>query len=180
MSYPIPKIVVKDNKSYVKIDYDRYFYESEIYPNIFTSDIINPTDLVQKAIDKFSTPTFNVRYTFNTPGENSNGVLEIIINIKNEIIKEVKQYSIPMIYFYKNDYDYMNERFYQLEDIIKELKNENQTLKCEMTSILKTLNKKDTEINTDYAGSYVSETSESEEEKNKIVLISKRRQKNVI
>ena len=85
-----------------------------------------------------------------------------------------------MIYFYKNDYDYMNERFYQLEDIIKELKNENQTLKCEMTSILKTLNKKDTEINTDYAGSYVSETSESEEEKNKIVLISKRRQKNVI
>lgn len=177
MSYPVPKIILKDNKHYIKIDYNRYYYESEIYPNIFTSEIINATDLVQKAIDKFATPTYNVSYIFNTSGEKCNGVLEIIINIKNEIIKEVKQYSIPMIYYVKNENDIMNERFSQLENIIKELKNENETLKNEMKSILKNLYKKETEINTD---SDTSESSESVKIPIKKGLISKRRLRNVI
>jgi hypothetical protein len=180
MSSPVPKIIMKDNKHYIKIDYGRYFYESEIYKNIFTSEIINPIDLVQKAIENFSTSTYNVSYSFDTMCENSNGVLEIVINIKNEIIIETKQFSIPMIYYVKNENDIINERFYQLEDTIKELKNENQTLKNEMKSILKNLNKKETVINTDTEQSDTSDSSESTRVPIKKQLISKRKLRNVI
>ena len=179
MSSPVPKIIIKDNKHFIKIDYGRYYYESEIYKNIFTSEIIDPIDLVQKAIENFSTPTYKISYSFETMFENKK-VLEIVINIKNEIIKESKQFSIPMIYYVKNENDIINERFYQLEDIIKELKNENQTLKNEMKSILKNLNKKETEINTDSELYDTSDSSESVHVPVKQTLISKRKQRNVI
>jgi hypothetical protein len=182
MSHIKPFIISKNNISYLKIDMGSYYYETEIYNSIFTSDILNPVDLVKKAIEYYTNESYKITYNFHTMGENSNGVFEITININNDIIKEKKQFNLPMQFCKKEQIDYINERFSVLEDTISNLKNENQMLKDEMKKILASINKNNT-INTDSESSDTSTSYESEKKHHPIskkLLLSKRKIKNLI
>ena len=154
-----PKIVLKDSRQFLKVDMGDHYYEGTLEKSLFPTTLPDHISIVEKSLVNYSTPVMSITGEF-TIGPNLEkiqndqvtGLLtgpvtgtskltqvakyNITVKVTQEFLKFEEVITINMMKHQKEQYDYINERFAELETSVSFLKSENENLRAQIKDIL--------------------------------------------
>lgn len=150
-----PKIVLKDSRQFLKVDMGDHYYEGTLEKSLFPTTLPDHISIVEKSLVNYSTPVMSITGEFTigpnlekiqndqvtgpvTGTSKLTQVAKYIITVKvtQEFLKFEEVITINMMKHQKEQYDYINERFAELETSVSFLKSENENLRAQIKEIL--------------------------------------------
>lgn len=154
-------ILIQNNDTYsIKIDNGDHYYLGSVTQEMFPSDLKNYVEVVEKSLLNYSD---NCEKIINSITKMEDGKMFYTINYSITYGSFTRSFEIPILLSYhkKEQMDYINERFGQLETQIKFLTEQNSNLTKSLAEISKQLDES------------AESEEESEEEDNKSIEIKK-------
>jgi len=154
-----PKIVLKDSRQYLKVDMGDHYYEGVLVKASFPSTLPDHISIVEKSLLNYSTPVMSITGEFTigpnlvriqndqvtgllteqstgTPNQTQIARYIITVKVTQEFLNFEEVININMNKIQKEQYDYINERFAELETSVSFLKSENENLRAQIKEIL--------------------------------------------
>ena len=154
-----PKIVLKDSRQFLKVDMGDHYYEGVLDKSLFPTTLPDHISIVEKSLVNYSTPVMSITGEFmigpnleRIPNDQVTGLLtgpvietsklnqiaryNITVKVTQEFLKFEQVITINMNKIQKEQYDYINERFAELETSVSFLKAENENLRAQIKEIV--------------------------------------------
>jgi hypothetical protein len=139
MTSTTPILIKKEEDSILKIDQGDHYYAGIINSAYFPTDLSDYIQLVENAIKGYKTDSETITGEFIKGTDNSTHSYKIDYSIKHGLFNKKFSVDIPLVKHVKDQMDYVNERFAELNVQIKLLKDENFVIRNELISIHKQL-----------------------------------------
>ena len=139
MTTIIPVLFQKDDELTIKIDQGDHYYMGTVKPEYFPNDLTDHIQLVENAIKGYKTDSETITGELCKGTDNTNNSYRINYSIKYGLFNKKFSVDILMKYYKKEQMDYINERFAELDTKVKFLNEENQKLRDELVNISKRL-----------------------------------------
>lgn len=146
-----PQLYQKNELYYLKFDFVDHYYEGTIVPGLFPPSIIDYISCVRKAIQGIITPIQSISGKFNK-GANVpilNSTYDITIKFINDFMNSETLIQIPLMYYKKEQIDYINEQFVDIKKKLADYENENRDLKNSIEKLLKRVKELESYIGED-------------------------------
>jgi len=154
-----PKIVLKDSRQFLKVDMGDHYYEGVLDKSLFPNTLPDHISIIEKSLVNYSTPVMSITGEFmigpnleRIPNDQVTGLLtgpvietsklnqiaryNITVKVTQEFLKFEQVITINMNKIQKEQYDYINERFAELETSVSFLKAENENLRAQIKEIV--------------------------------------------
>ena len=134
-----PILYMKDNELIIKIDQGDHYYMGSVKPEYFPDDLTDHVQLVENAIKGYKTDSETITGELCKGIDILNNCYRINYSIKYGLFSKKFSVDILMNYYKKEQMDYINERFAELDTKVKFLNDENDKLRKELINISKRL-----------------------------------------
>jgi hypothetical protein len=133
------KLIESNNGHMLKVDMGDHYYDGMINLNSFPSEIQDPISVVQKSLNNYFSQNTNITGIFTPTTDISQASYTIIFKCTQEFFTIERTIVINMTWHMKEQMDYINERFIEMQSEIKNLKNSNDELKFLLNKVEKKL-----------------------------------------
>lgn len=134
-----PVLFKKDDELTIKIDQGDHYYMGIVKPECFPNDLTDHIQLVENAIKGYKTDSETITGELCKGTDNINKCYRISYSIKYGLFNKKFTVDILMTFHKKEQMDYINERFAELDTKVKFLNDENEKLRKEIVDISKRL-----------------------------------------
>jgi len=146
-----PQLYQKNDLYYLKFDFVDHYYEGQIIVGLFPPSIIDYISCVKKAIQGIITPIQTISGKLNKGVNNilMNITYDITIKFINDFMNSETLIQIPLMYYKKEQIDYINEQFVDIKKKLVSYENENSNLRNSIEKLLKRVKELESYIDDD-------------------------------
>jgi ATP-dependent Lon protease len=113
----------------LKVDMGDHYYDGYINISQFPSEIQEPISVVEKSLTNYSQDNTHITGVFNPNTETSLATYDITFKCTHAFFTIEKEISIKMTWHMKEQMDYINERFTEMQCELHNLRSDNDELR---------------------------------------------------